>query len=337
MEGILSKCIDIFRFVNEKDTFERYYKQHLAKRLLTGKFQSEDLEKNVITKLKTECGQQFTKKLEGMFHDVQLSRELSLEFKSTLEAMPDVFVHTLTYTNWPIPPPSFSCTLPEPCQTLTGRYETFYRQKYSGRRLTWLPHMGTVDMRVSFDKGKKEINMSTFAMMVLVSAFETLPDQSWITLSDIQSKTDLPLLELKRTLQSLSLGKHKILLKRGKGKDMSLAEEFAFNAAFTCSLSKIKILSIASTTHRVETDQEREETLARVQEGRRLQIEAAIVRIMKARKTLDHTALVTQVMTQLSSRFQPVPAVIKKQIEGLIEREYLERDATCRTLYHYLA
>ena len=42
----------LFRYLQEKDVFERYYKQHLAKRLLLNKSLSDDSEKNMITKLK---------------------------------------------------------------------------------------------------------------------------------------------------------------------------------------------------------------------------------------------------------------------------------------------
>lgn len=44
----------LFRFMQEKDVFERYYKQHLARRLLTNKSVSDDSEKNMISKLKVK-------------------------------------------------------------------------------------------------------------------------------------------------------------------------------------------------------------------------------------------------------------------------------------------
>ena len=66
-------------------------------------------------------------------------------------------------------------------------------------------------------------------------------------------------------------------------------------------------------------------------------VEAAIVRIMKARKMLRHNELIAEVTRQLSSRFVPSPQFIKKRNESLIEREYLERDRTDHRLYNYLA
>ena len=42
IEVVLDKGIMLFRFLQEKDVFEKYYKQHLAKRLLHGRSSSED-------------------------------------------------------------------------------------------------------------------------------------------------------------------------------------------------------------------------------------------------------------------------------------------------------
>ena len=58
---------------------------------------------------------------------------------------------------------------------------------------------------------------------------------------------------------------------------------------------------------------------------------------MKARKRLDINTIVTEVTKQLSSRFLPNPHVVKKRIESLIEREFIERDADDRRFFRYLA
>ncbi len=67
-----------------KDVFEAFYKKDLAKRLLLGRSASADAEKAMIGKLKAECGAQFTSKLEGMFKDTDLSRDIMASFKSSV-------------------------------------------------------------------------------------------------------------------------------------------------------------------------------------------------------------------------------------------------------------
>ena len=61
--------------------FEAFYKKDLAKRLLVGKSASVDAEKSMLSKLKQECGAAFTSKLEGMFKDMELSKDVLVHFK----------------------------------------------------------------------------------------------------------------------------------------------------------------------------------------------------------------------------------------------------------------
>ena len=65
--------------------FEAFYKKDLAKRLLVGKSASVDAEKSMLSKLKQECGAAFTSKLEGMFKDMELSKDVLLHFKQVWE------------------------------------------------------------------------------------------------------------------------------------------------------------------------------------------------------------------------------------------------------------
>jgi len=107
-----------------------------------------------------------------------------------------------------------------------------------------------------------------------------------------------------------------------------------FNSTFTAPLTRLKVQMIAS---RPENEQESLETQEKVEEDRKHQIEACVVRIMKSRKKLDHNNLVAEVTKQLSARFNPNPSVIKKRIENLIDREYLERSKEDIRVYNYLA
>lgn len=47
----------LFKFLEDKDIFERFYKQHLAKRLLFDRSISDESEKVMIAKLKVKYAQ----------------------------------------------------------------------------------------------------------------------------------------------------------------------------------------------------------------------------------------------------------------------------------------
>jgi cullin 3 len=84
IDTVLDKTITVFRFISEKDIFERYYKGHLAKRLLASRSVSDDAERGMLAKLKVECGVQFTQKMEGMFNDMKVSADATRDYHSHL-------------------------------------------------------------------------------------------------------------------------------------------------------------------------------------------------------------------------------------------------------------
>ena len=58
--------------------------------------------------------------------------------------------------------------------------------------------------------------------------------------------------------------------------------------------------------------------------------------LCRQRKQAVHTDLVNEVMNMLGGRFRPDPTMIKKRIESLLDREYIERVDGERQLYRYL-
>ncbi|KAF8656825.1 hypothetical protein AX16_002373 [Volvariella volvacea WC 439] len=336
VEIVLDKTITVFRYVTEKDVFERYYKSHLAKRLLHGRSVSDDAERGMLAKLKIECGYQFTQKLEGMFQDMKVSADTMGDYRDHLSrtTAPDIelSVIVMTSTFWPMSHSPSPCSLPLQLLKACKSFEQFYLSRHSGRRLTWQPSLGNADVRVTFKARKHELNVSTFALVILL-LFEELGDDDFLTYSEIKQATDIVDNELQRHLQSLACAKYKILKKHPPGRDVNPGDSFSFNNDFTAPLQKIKISTISA---KVESTEERKETKDRIDEERRHQIEACIVRIMKDRKHMTHNDLINEVTRQLASRFQPDPISIKRRIEGLIEREYLER-CEDRKSYNYLA
>ena len=121
-------------------------------------------------------------------------------------------------------------------------------------------------------------------------------------------------IELKRTLQSLACAKYRVLTKSSKGKDISSSDIFSVNNAFQHAKYRIKINQIQAK----ETKQENQQTHQRVAADRAFETQAAIVRIMKGRKTITHAELVSEVISATKSRGPLDPADIKKNIEKYV-------------------
>ena len=83
-------------------------------------------------------------------------------------------------------------------------------------------------------------------------------------------------------------------------KHNACSKPFQVNEAFTSNLYRVKIQQ--ASARQGETEPERNETKRKVDEDRKHEIEACIVRIMKSRKQLNHNQLVTEVVEQLNKR-----------------------------------
>ncbi len=84
-----------------------------------------------------------------------------------------------------------------------------------------------------------------------------------------------------------------------------------------------------------ETKEENKETHIRVAEDRNFECQAAIVRILKARKTIGHSELISEVIKATMPRGVLGVADIKKNIDRLIEKDYMEREEG--GMYSYIA
>lgn len=180
LEQILDKIMVLFRFIHGKDVFEAFYKKDLAKRLLVGKSASVDAEKSMLSKLKQECGGGFTSKLEGMFKDMELSKDINIAFRQHIEANTnskdlilfhsigiDMTVNILTMGYWPTYP-VMEVTIPPQLVEYQNVFTKFYLAKHSGRKLQWQPTLGHCVLKSRFDQGPKDLQVSLFQSLVLL-------------------------------------------------------------------------------------------------------------------------------------------------------------------------
>ncbi|XP_005176013.1 cullin-4A [Musca domestica] len=332
LEQILDKIMVLFRFIHGKDVFEAFYKKDLSKRLLMSKSASVDAEKSMLSKLKQECGGGFTSKLEGMFKDMELSRDINIAFKQYVANMEgeftniDLTVNILTMGYWPTYPLT-EVNMPPQLVNPQQVFNKFYLAKHSGRKLQWQPTLGHCVLKARFDAGPKELMVSLFQALVLL----LFNDRDTLSYEEILAATNIESGELRRILQSLACGRARVITKEPKGREVEDKDQFHYNNEFVNKLFRIKINQIQMK----ETTEEQKATEERVFQDRQYQIDAAIVRIMKMRKTLSHNLLITELFNQLT--FPVKPADLKKRIESLIDRDYMERDKDNQNQYNYVA
>lgn len=65
--------------------------------------------------------------------------------------------------------------------------------------------------------------------------------------------------------------------------------------------------------------------------------QAAIVRVMKTRKQLTYQLLINEVVEQSKGRFLPSIPQIKKCIDELIDKQYIERSDQEKNVLNYIA
>ncbi|KAL0473294.1 ubiquitin ligase [Neurospora intermedia] len=329
----LDHSLELFRFIQGKDIFEAFYKKDLARRLLMGRSASRDAERNMLAKLKNECGSSFTHNLEIMFKDQELAKDEIASYKTWLagrgEDSPvanselDLSVNVLSAAAWPTYP-DVRVLLPQNVLDHITTFDTYYKSKHTGRRLTWKHNLAHCVVKARFDRGPKELLVSAFQAIVLVlfnEAEEKSPD-GILSYEQLASATGMPDPELQRTLQSLACGKTRVLNKHPKGRDVNKTDTFSINKSFTDPKFRVKINQIQLK----ETKEENKETHERVAQDRQFETQAAIVRIMKSRKKMAHAQLVAEVINQTKQRGAVDAADIKANIEKLIEKDYIERE-----------
>ncbi|XP_047316092.1 cullin-1 [Impatiens glandulifera] len=330
IEETLEKVVKLLAYISDKDLFAEFYRKKLARRLLFDKSANDDHERSILTKLKQQCGGQFTSKMEGMVTDLTLAKENQTNFEEYQSNNPDanpgidLTVTVLTTGFWPSYK-SFDLNLPEEMVKCVEVFREFYQTKTKHRKLTWTYSLGTCNIIGKFDSKSIELIVTTYQASVLL-LFNTSDKLSY---QEIVTQLNLGDEDVIRLLHSLSCAKYKILNKEPSTKAISPTDYFEFNSRFTDKMRRIKIP--------LPPVDEKKKVIEDVEKDRRYAIDASIVRIMKSRKVLGHQQLVMECVEQLGRMFKPDFKAIKKRIEDLITRDYLERDQDNPNLYRYLA
>ena len=342
LERTLTQIMTVFKYIEDKDVFQKFYSRMLARRLVHSNSSSDDAETSMISKLKEACGFEYTNKLQRMFQDMQISKDLNKEFRDHLEGVEYSTLVDSTFSIlgtgfWPLTPPSTDFNPPPEISAEIERFIRFYKHKHDGRKLTWLWHLCKGEIKAGYCKNSKtpytfQVSIYQMAILLLYNEKDTY------IYEDILSATQLSTEVLDQALAVIL--KAKVLLMTGESSDKpGPGKSFKLNYEFKSKKIRVN-LNLGGVK---EAKQEEAETNKTIEEDRKLVlqvclvsdlkiiepmltwIQSAIVRIMKARKKMKHTQLVSETINQIRSRFVPKVGDIKKCIEILLDKEYLER------------
>ncbi|XP_077553822.1 cullin-2-like isoform X1 [Haemaphysalis longicornis] len=349
VEDKLTQSITVFKYIDDKDVFQKFYAKMLAKRLIHSQSMSMDVEEAMINKLKQACGYEFTSKLHRMFTDMSVSADLNNKFSSYLKAENielgiNFSIYVLQAGAWPLGQSAVSpFAIPLELERSVQKFEHFYQSKFSGRKLSWLQHLCQAEVRLCYLRRSYLVSLGTYQMALLLP-FE---GADALCVRDLAEATRLAPDQLHRQLQGLLDARLLLLLPPqgqeqgqeqgpGEGQHGPLGPDTVLhlNKAYSNKRTKFKISAVLQ---KEAAQQELEQTHSSVDEDRKLYLQAAVVRIMKARKLLRHNTLIQEVISQAKSRFVPSVAMIKKCIEALIDKQYLERTPNSTDEYCYVA
>ncbi|ODN04879.1 Cullin-1 [Orchesella cincta] len=333
LDELLNQAMVIFKFIEDKDVFQKYYSRMLANRLVSSMSASDDAESSMIAKLKVACGFEYINKLQRMYQDIGLSKDMNEDLKQWLGRQQiadpmkvDFYIMVLSYGSWPFSPDTNDgFLLPQVLEPCVNIFSQYYQEMHTGRKLNWLYSKSKGEVVANCFGNKYTFVLSTYSIGV-ITQYNTKDSYKLYELSEAtQLREDI-------VTQIVQLFMKANLLKSNHAEDkLSLQSEITLNKGYKNKRFKVNLMQPLKTEVKIED----EKTQASVEDGRLMECQAAIVRIMKARKFLEHQNLLSEVISQLNHRFKPSIPLIKKSIDILIEREYLGRKEGEHNTYEY--
>ena len=324
----INQSISIFPYIVEKDVFISIHRTLLSNRILNNDFVSMDAEKFLLSKLKVQCGVEYTKNIETMINDFYLNKDMNQNYKvfcnnnqltSTIESN----LMVLTAEHWPVIN-VHKVKLPDELVGLTNHMFKYYHANFTGRTLQWALANSEIEIDGNkFDK-KYTFICNTFQASILMLfneanvGFGRGVDKDEI-IKNLNFEDENDFIDGIEPLINIQL-----IIKKEEGNE----SKYYLNEKFSNDGKRIKIVNPLKNEEIVKKE--------KIEDDRSMAIDGTIIRIMKSKQKLEHNELIKMVLESLD-RFKVKIRTIKKRIDSLINKEMISRDKDDPNIYVYLA
>lgn len=323
----------VFKAIEEKNFFKIVFNKQLCKRLIDPRTFSLDNEKMIIEKLKSQCGGNYTKQSETLIKDCELNRATLKEFKKENNSGPVTKIHVITSASWPWKTGD-QITMPPCILEAYNKFSRFYMATTSNKKtLRLLNSHGTAEVRDFVpNKVDRMLEVSQFQLAVLL-LFNR--QEQW-TVQDLLNECNIPINHLKTVLGSLANTKkqaQQVLAKISSGNEILPTDSFKV-IENQSEERKVRLQMIA---FKEDEQKEDKHTLETFNKESKWILQAAMVRVMKSKKVLDHNNLIAEVVNEVKGKFKVEMTKMNACIENMIEKEYMDRDPDDDKKYLYRA
>ena len=306
IEAIINKLFtNILGCIMDKDVFIDTYITNISKRLLLNKIISIDTEKNILSIMKKLNYN--INKIINLLNNFQYAQDNKVKDEDyEILILNDKYWQTFTIFKDVIYPPEI--------QEYIDYIDEEFQEKCPTQRLIVVNSYGTIQLELIIGGRKIIVDCHLLQAAILIY----LNNGTRLTINNICSILNLDSVNLKNILGSMLFNKQlQILNKIPMSSKLENTDVIEINRGFKPKMNKIKLpLPVLEMKYDSETA---------IAAERIYQLQAAIVRIMKARKEMPHSVLIFELINMMAETFRPDIRIIKPQIEFLIDQNYLER------------
>lgn len=243
VERRLLECLPLVELVRDKESFIKYHKIFLTRRLLLNSTISLDLEENLLEKFRKISGMPFEdlNKIARMFKDLRASEDFKQKFLKSISCQDictannnnnndmirsltsqvdsglvlednqkkpaikaeTVDIRILNPSCWPTSVNETPIHLPDKIKSFVASVEKFYLSQYSDRKLTWSNRLSNGIITFNSDKGQFDLCVTAAQLSVLDVLDDFSGRRVLKTFVELEQQTKLAPSELKRAVWSL--------------------------------------------------------------------------------------------------------------------------------------